>query len=34
MIALTLVIPVFNPLYLSLKCDDSGTNYDYKSVGR
>lgn len=31
---LTLVIPVLNPLYLSLKCDDSGTNYEYKSVRR
>lgn len=31
---LTLVIPVLYPLYLSLKCDDSGTNYDYKSVRR
>lgn len=29
---LTLVISVLNPLYLSLKCDDSGTNYEYKSV--
>lgn len=34
MSSLTLVIPVSDSLYLSLKCDDSGTNYEYKSLPR